>query len=233
MLSCQSLNLKRLYKLIKIDIKSNIKTITMIAATLFLFLFIMPFHDTVNTFNYFFILYVGGFIVTSRIFNELHDPQKASLFLMIPCSNLERFLNKWLLSSIGYAIGTLSICYLYSLLSASLNHFTDKQPINLFNADLWINICKYLILQSVVLLGAITFKKNSLIKTTFVLGILCTILSLFSLMVGWLLFFPNHLAEGVFMIQSSLNGWRFIFWIVIAPICWYITYLRLTEYELK
>ncbi len=227
------INLSRLHKLIMIDIKSNYKTIILIAATIFLFLFIMLSHETNPIDNYYFILYAGGFVITSRIFNELHDPQKASVYLMIPCSNLERFLNKWFLSAIYYAMGTLLICYLYSLISAILNGFSDRHPIDIFSPSLWIEIWKYLILQSVVLLGAITFKKNPLIKTTFVLGLLSAVLSLFSLLVGWLFFYPNHLGQGIYMIENSLRGWHFIFWIIIAPICWYITYLRITEYELK
>jgi hypothetical protein len=232
MISNDTFDLKRLYNLMMISLKSHAKTISIAAAMILLFVLLFPLSDPHSYGLFFFILYVGGFGVTSTIFNDLHNPQQAHLFLMLPCSNLERFLNKWLLSSIGYAIGTLILCYLFSLLSATINLFHDIHPLDLTDPDLWVDIGKYMILQSVVLLGAVIFKSHSLIKTALFIGCFFLVLSLFSLVVTTLVFFPNHLAQGAAMILTSLDGWHFAFWVVLAPICWYITYLRIAEYEL-
>ena len=223
-------NFKRLYNLMMIELKSESKNIFTYSMTILLFL-VFVHANKLGT--YFFILYTGGFILTSRIFNDMHNPQKSYLFLMLPCSNLERFMSKWLLSSIGYALGTLLLCYLVSFLLAAINLFTDKHPLDLFDASLWIGIWKYVILQSVLLLGAITFKSHSFMKTLLVLGCFFLVISLFSLFVTIIFFFPGHLDQGASMIEGSLYGWNFAFWVALAPVCWYITYLRIAEYELK
>jgi hypothetical protein len=224
---------KRLYNLIMISLKPQGRTLSIVAAVILLFVLFAPFTNSHNFSTYFTVLYFGGFIVTSKIFNDLHDPQQAHLFLMLPCSNLERFLSKWLLSSVGFALATLVLCFVFSLLTASINQFNDLHPLNLTEPDLWIEICKYIILQSVVLLGAVTFKSHSLIKTVLAVGCLFFVLSLFSFLVTLITFFPDHLAQGASMLTVSLTGWHFLFWVALAPICWYITYLRITEYELK
>jgi hypothetical protein len=226
-------NLKRLYNLILIELKSNAKSILIVSATIIVFLALLPFVKASNEDTYFTILYLGGFIVTSRIFNDLHDPVRAPLFLMLPCSNLERFLSKWFLSSIGYALGTLLVFYLFSLSSALLNLFIYKHPLAIMHGSLWIGIWKYSILQSLVLLGAITFKKYSLLKTTLVLACIFLAFTVFSFFVTLFIFLPSHLPQGAAMVETSLTGGNFIFWIIMAPICWYITYLRLSEYELR
>src|SRR5437870_5174244 len=103
---------QRLLRLLTNDLRLQTKTILITAITVAVFLALLPFHVTGSPDAYFLILYIGGFIVTSMAFNELHDRNKAHYYLTLPCSNLERFLNKWLLTSIGYAIGTLLIYYL-------------------------------------------------------------------------------------------------------------------------
>jgi hypothetical protein len=233
MINPDILNLKRLYNLIMIELKSESKTIFTYSMTIILFLILTPFSESGKLGSYFFILYTGGFVLTSRIFNDMHNPQKSYLFLMLPCSNLERFLSKWILSSVGFALGTLLLCYSYSLLIAAINSFDYKHPIDLFQENLWIDIWKYIILQSVLLLGAVTFRSHALMKTTLVLGCFFLAISLFSLFVTIIFFLPGHLDQGATMIEGSLYGWNFAFWVTLAPVCWYITYLRVTEYELK
>ena len=227
------LDFKRLYKLIMIDLKSQANMIAIITAAIVLLQLFMPFSEPNSFGTYFFILYCGGFVITARIFSDLHNPQQAYLFLMLPCSNLERFLSKWLLSSIGYAVGTLVICFLFSVLCAVSQIFTSRHPLDITQADLWVEICKYIILQAVVLLGAITFKSHALIKTGLVVGCFFLMLGLFTFFVGVVVFYPNHLLQGANMIEASIHGWNFIFWMIVAPVCWYLTYLRMTEYELK
>lgn len=232
--SSNTLNLKRLFWLIKNDLRLQSRPILIVACTVLIFLALMPFHVANSTAVYFLVLYTGGFIVTGLVFNELHDRSRASLALLLPCSNLERFLNKWFLTSFGYALGVLLIFYLFSLLSFVVNLFIFHQHIpmlNILQTVLWIGILKYVILQSILLLGAITFKKFALIKTALTLGCFLLVFGLFSIVLAWM-FCPDCF-QGMAFIQAILRGGHFIFWVIIAPFCWYITYLRLTEYELK
>ncbi len=226
-------DLQRLSHLIMNDLRIHAKTILIASAALVVCFALLPFHVTGNSASYFFILYTGGFIISSSAFNDLHDNLKAHLYLTLPCSNLERFLNKWLLTSIGYAIGLLIVYYLFSLLSSAVNLMAYNQrvnPLNILQPDLWIGIGKYIILQSVVFLGAIIFKKQALLKTTLAVGGFFLALSVFSVMISWM-FCPNCIQTG-FIIYSLMQGGYFLFWVVAAPFCWYLTYLRLSEREL-
>lgn len=230
-----TLNFKRFLYLLTNNLRVQAKPIMMVAATLTLFLMLMPYHASGESAMYFQILYIGGFIVTSLAFKDLHDHSKAHLFLMLPCSNLERFLSRWLLTSVIYALGTLLLYYVYSLVSTVvLIQIFNKQSstLPLIDSELWMGILKYIILQSVVLLGAISFKRFILIKTALVVGVFFTLLSLFSVLSGLVLLFPDY-SQSKSLFELMFNGSHFIFWVILAPFCWYLTYLRLTEYELK
>lgn len=227
-------NLKRLQHLMINDLKLQAKLILIVGAALVVFLSLIPFPVTGNSMVYFQILYIGGFIITSFAFTELHDFRRAHLLLTLPCTNLERFLNKWFLTSVGYAIALLIIYYLFSLLSATVNLVIYQQQVgvlDILQPALWEGIGKYIILQSIVLLGSILFKKYALIKTALAMGCLFFLVSMLLLWFAWS-FCPNC-ARGVFMIQTTLTGGYFVFWIIAAPICWFLTYLRLIKYELR
>lgn len=230
-MSVNSFSLQRLSRLIVNDLKLHSKTMLITAITLAIFLSLF----SMGGFGvYYIILYLGGFILTSFAFNELHDYRRAHLFLTLPCSNLERFLTKWFLTSIGYAIGVLIIYYVFSLINIAVNSLFYHQvinPLNLLQENLWLSIGKYIILQSIILLGAIVFKKYALIKTALVIASILLILTLFSFSLTWM-FCPDCIQSGEFILQNLLHGIYFTFWVIIAPICWYFAYLRLSKYEL-
>jgi len=227
-------NLIRLSHLIFNDVMSLKKPISIVAAILIIFSLFSPL-NAINGFStYFALLYIGGFIVTSFAFNDLHERSKAHLFLMLPCSNFERFLNKWLLSGIGYALSLLIAYYLFSFINGAINLLVFEQhipTINLLQSVLWIGIGKYLILQSVILLGAIMFRKYVLIKTALVVGCFFLIFTIFSAAINLIVLFPDY-SQGELLMHTAHKIGHFIFWVLLAPFCWTITYLRLTEYEL-
>lgn len=236
MSSIDHFSFKRLLQLTSNELRLYSKTILIVAATVAVFLTLLPFEASAGTSTYFVILYVGGFIITSFAFNDLHDRRKAHLFLMLPCTNLEKFLSKWLLTTLGYAMGLLLLCCIFSLLSMVINFLLLKSVVPFFDilqSGLWIGIGKYIILQSIVLLGAIIFKKYVLIKTALFIGCLLLLISIFSIMAAWV-FCHDCVFSGLSSVmQMIFKGGHFLFWIVLAPFCWYITYLRLTESELR
>jgi len=231
-----NLNVRRLWQLIKIDLSTNRKLISMTAILLIIFFALLPFHFSESIGTYLFVLYVGGFIVTSHAFNDLHDPKKGYYYLTLPCSNLEKFLSKWLMTSIGYALSVLLIYYVFSILSMLLNKLVfgySQPPLNLMQTTLWIGIGKYFILQSIVLLGAIFFKRHVLIKTALSLSAFFIAIGLTVIVATWM-FYPLNIATSLIgAIMTTLKGGYFIFWILLAPFCWYITYVRLCESEIR
>lgn len=225
-----TLSFCRLYHLMANDIRLNKKMILTIAATILVFLALMPFHATENSATYVFMLYLGGFILSSRAFSELHDPRRAALFFMLPCSNLERFLSKWLLTSIIYALALLVLYYLCSVLSVFINTlFLQKQVslLSLMDTSLWLSVGKYIVLQSIFLLGAIVFKKYAFIKTLLTLGCVFLIVSIFFGMFTWGA--CNDCTFKWWMVHNTV----WIFLMVAMPFCWIVSYLKLTEFELK
>ena len=228
------LNLKRLNKLMTNDVRLHSKNIIIVGLTLGILLALLPFHVTSDANAYYIILYIGGFIISSFAFADYHDSTKAFLSLTLPCSNLERFLSRWFLTSVLYAIGLLVLYYTFSLISYMVNLWVYHQQFQLLDIQqpvLWLEIGKYIILQSVIFLGAITFRKYVLIKTMLAIGCFFFALSMFTGLTTWV-FCPNCLQEGI-SIHLTTQGHDFIFWLIAAPFFWIITFLRLSKIELR
>lgn len=230
------LSLTRIVNLMKHDLIVRKKNILITAVTIILLLALVPGHITSTNSAYFNVLFIGGFVITAMSFKELCDQKSAAFYLTLPASNIERFVSKWFMTSIGYALGLLVVYCAFGLLSLLINQVVFGQTFYMFNLlspALWAGISKYIILQSVVLLGAITFKKNVLVKTALVVSALSILFGLASVLFVYI-FCPNCLIGGFAqLVMSSMYGANFIFWIVLAPFCWYITYLKLTEVEIR
>lgn len=229
-----TLNPKRIMKLITNDLLLHKKLILIVTATLFVFSLLLPELMAANQAVYFIILYGVGFIISSFAFNDLHETRKAYLWLMLPSSSLEKFISKWLLTSMIFALGSLIIYYILSFVILLFFALINKQSVSMpifFDTNLWLGIGKYVILQAVILLGAINFKRFTLIKTALSVGCIFVLISLIVLALAGLFYPFSHHAFASFL-RATVEGWHFIFWIALAPFCWYLTYLKLTESEL-
>lgn len=231
-----TLSFNRLYQLIKIDIITNKKNILVTSAAFIVILALLPFHVSGSADAYSWILYIGGFMITNQALNEMHDHRKAFSYLTLPCSNFERFLSKFLLTTIIFAIALLAVFYFFSVLSVVTNGLffhRDVAVFDLASMGLWIDIGKYIILQSIFLLGAAYFQKHSVTKTTLALGCLFIVLAILLFLFSWITC-PSCSQSGLFeLISKSFNGLYFVLWMVVAPICWFITYVRIAESEIK
>jgi len=230
-----SLNFKRVFQLMKIDVVTHKKTILLTAITIALALVLFPVHVTSTPSTYFFLLFAGGFIITGFSFKDLHQPQKAHQYLTLPASHLEKWTSKWLLTSVIYAIALFVVYYGFALLGLVVNQFIFNKVLILFNPltpAIWITICKYIILQSIVLLGAVIFKKNVLIKLALCLGALMFVVSTLTMLFTQL-FCPQCNIGGVMqLVTVTMKGAHFLFWVALAPFCWIVSYLRLKEAEI-
>jgi hypothetical protein len=124
-------------------------------------------------------LVAGGLIFTSMAFQDMHHPLERYQYLMLPCSNLERFLSRYLLT------GPLLILYVVIVFSGMdwiANLLTDawkgaREPLfSPFSTSALVLMRVYLGVHIVMLTGAICFRSYSLIKT---------VLSLLLLLVGF------------------------------------------------
>jgi hypothetical protein len=114
------------------------------------------------------LLVVGGFVVTSLAFADLHDERKGMLYLSLPGSLLEKFVSKLLQTSVFWAIGATIVYFVGSLAGAGISQLafggSHGGYLPLSPGDLEI-VWTYLLAQSIFLFGSIYFKKAAFIKT--------------------------------------------------------------------
>ena len=251
-------DLKRFWLLIKNDLLTNYRTILITAgAAIGILLFINMVAMLTNgeavvpLAFYLLMLFIGGFIVTSQSFNDLHHSQRSYVYLTLPASNLEKFLSKLVLTTIGYVTGTLILYFLFSVLMSVLNAllFGYGYPLfNPFDRVVWICIGIYIITQSIFLLGAVYYKKQAFIKTNLFLFLLQLAVSIFIVFLvkivfwnyiqGWS-FSPEDIILPSSALEDQLENFfmgfarlmKLIFYWLFAPFLWLITYFRLKETE--
>ncbi|MFH1851999.1 MAG: hypothetical protein ABIA75_06605 [Candidatus Neomarinimicrobiota bacterium] len=258
MSTAEKFDLNRFWHLVKNDLLTNYRTILIgggAALGLLFFINIISILSDgevlVPLVFYPLMLFIGGYIVTSLAFQDLHHPQRSYVYLTLPASNLEKFLSKLVLTTVGYIFGTLVLYFLFSLVMSLLNLllFSHGYPLfNPFDRIVWITIGIYTITQSIFMLGAAYFRKNALIKTIFSLHALAFAVIVFTgivfRIVFWDLFngfefnahdfdFPSNMAEK--RLENFFLGFaevmKFIFFYLLAPFLWLITYLRVKETE--
>lgn len=232
---------RRLGLFIKSDLAINSSKIFTFGLTVFVVLFLYGligfnelgadnFHPGVFSL----VLFGGGLWLTSRSFADLHDQERNQNFFLLPVSNLEKFLGRLLLTTVGYVVGIVLIFYVVSLLIAGFTWLAFGKTsviFQLIHKDIMDYFVVYLFYQSICFLGAIYFKSSNLNKT---------MLCFCGLALGFFL-----VALIIFAIFSGINfldGWKalelygktiqLILTIVVPPCAWLVTYLRLCESEI-
>jgi hypothetical protein len=206
---------------------------------------------------YFMLLYIGGFIVTSRVFKELHNTQKSYTYVTLPGSLLEKFTERWITSSIGYALGALLVYSMSAAISEIINRLLFGYGHTLFSPlsrTYLIGVAAYVVIQSVFLAGSVFFKKNPLIKTILMLTVLAIVLSMIAGLIVrfffWNRFISVQQSRQVFNSLHDLSDWmgmteadlqligrslwlgiRIFFWALLAPLCLIISYLKFKKIE--
>jgi hypothetical protein len=211
-----------------------------------------------HTVGFTLLLFFGGFIFTAHVYHELHKPLEGAAWLLMPASTLEKFLARAVLVSVGMAVGGGVIYFVFALVSEGINQLIFGRGHELFNPvsrDALLAMAHYIVWNAVVLLGAVYFRKNSLIKTVLSLTGLAIVLGLFAGLVVRVVFAPYFTglvitpeAEAAFTHAFSQVNWsgrilpvartlagigEVIYWAVLAPLCWVVGYLRLRETEVK
>jgi len=111
----------------------------------------------------------SGLLFSSSSFNDMHHPLERYHYLMLPVSNLERFLSRYLLTG--------PLLLLYVTVAFSIMDWTGNQVTALikdvseplfapFSEESLTTMRIFLLLQPVMFLGAICFRSYAWIKTT-------------------------------------------------------------------
>jgi hypothetical protein len=203
------------------------------------------------------LLFLGGFIVTSLAFREVWQNGGGIFYLSLPGSVFEKLLSKLLVTSVGFAVGSLLFMTGVTALSELIDHllfgfghgyfYVGSMLVAALKACLF-----YVITQSVFLLGSIWFKKVALIKTAVWVGIFAVGLAIVAGIAARIFLahkmnwtgmgFSMNLNNGDFMqmfgpgsrTHGGLSAFKIVTQVLfyaMAPVCWLATYFRLAEAE--
>jgi hypothetical protein len=234
-------SLKRLLLFMRLELVANHKIIMVFtaatASVLFLYSLVFPIRTSTENFHemaYLLLLFFGGFWISSLAFKDVHDDKKNYSFLTLPLSNFEKFFGKLLLTTVGYVVA-LSIGFSVLSLVVSgigLLLFKHTQPLfNPFDYEILSSLCWYFVWQSLFLLGSIYFTKHVLSKIV----LTASLIVIAFLGIGFifsLLLIGADASITMSWDAPAIGIMKKVVWVFLAPVCWVITYLRLTEAEL-
>ena len=184
----------------------------------------------------------GGLVLTGTIFADLHDPLQSAQYLTLPCSNLERFVSRYLLTGplyylyvlIGYAVFDWAAAQISDAMmgtrAAAFAPFSPKMR----EVTLW-----YFWLHALMFGGAIYFRSYALIKTALAAVLIATGMALIYMIALRIIFWdhfttllPNESAVRIeiFVIPAPAQvvaGLLIYLWVL------FIAYQCLREHEVQ
>jgi hypothetical protein len=199
------------------------------------------------------VLLIGGHIITSMSFRELHNKQKGYTFLTLPASQGEKYLSKLFITSIGYTAAVVCLYLIFSLLATGITELFFNRSHGVFNPFhhlMWRTIGIYIATHSVTFFCAVFFKRLQLLNEVLWLNILGIGFGVIAVLLAKLVFwnwFPGFFTSINFdhinivdpakqdalmsFFQGLLRFTEILFY-YIAPVFFWITgYFRLRETE--
>jgi hypothetical protein len=193
------------------------------------------------------VLMAGGLIFSSMAFKETHETGNDMRYLTLPCSNLEKTLSKFIMTTVCYVILSMIIYFLVTMIAAGFTLLVFGKNHVLFNpfdrTTLRVTGI-FLVIQSIFVFGSVYFKRMAFAKTILsVIGVVI-ILSLVSGLIYTIFHIDIFLQTGFKNFASMGPGFDpgffvdffktvpgIIFWCLLAPFFWVVTYFRLKEKE--
>lgn len=191
----QTLDMKRLWLTIVREFALNKINLLIIAASMILVSMIVTYvkgiysPDTVgyyqHTMRYYnsypIVVVIYCVVVTAFIFYDLNMPDKEIDYLMLPSSPLEKYLTKFLLTTIGFgllagfalAINTMQVNFLNG------GRYTTNYG-KIIVPEYWRYLQGYLIIHSIFFFGSVYFRKMELAKVILTIISLMTIIYFFT-----------------------------------------------------
>lgn len=192
--------------------------------------------------NYAASMMIGGFIMSSLAFSDLSSSLKRSNYLVLPASTFEKFLSMWLLTSAGWVVLYTLTFWVYTLLvnpmASLLFRSITFQPFEPFGEFSITVIQYYFVLQGIFLVAASHFRGYVFAKTVVVLVLFALVIGIVAYFIMRNSFLADHECTAgrceILDAMSVHTGWlvvKSLFWWVLAPLCWILTYLGLKETE--
>ncbi|MFD1872409.1 hypothetical protein [Hymenobacter bucti] len=187
-----------------------------------------------------FLLAAGTFFTTTAL-AEFGRGSRAALALMLPASQLEKYLVAWLFSLPIFFAVFVADFYLVDWLVISLSREADAVA-NVFTADIMGSVVLiYLVLHGVALWGSILFQQQQFIKTGFLVFAVAAGVSIINYQVMKALIGPEFRMSLPFTAVNLNNGPSVSLseaqsqplpLLVLLPLLWAAAYARLTEKQL-
>jgi len=185
---------------------------------------------------YLVVFMLGGYIFTSKAFDEMHAPQKSYMFLTLPVSATEKLLAGWFITSPVYVVVASLIMLLLSFISSLVAGNVQALPY-MFDDTFFNCIGVYMVTQAVFFLGATTFRGNNFLKTVLALIVVVLLIAAYTGGLGYALFGNSEmrLEEGKaneFERTADViadNVIPFLFRFVLAPFLLLVSYFKLKE----
>jgi hypothetical protein len=194
--------------------------------------------DMQGVLNFFVVIFfLGGFILTSNIFSELHTPQKSYFYLTLPVSTAEKLIGSWILTSPVYVVVFSIVAYLIYLVPTIMVGNAYRVPA-FFNQNTFQAIGSYMVIQTVFFLGAAYFRKYNFLKTVLSIFLFQILIGLYAGLLFWLLFGGGNINDRD--MDSGFKGTienivpqlaHVFFWYILGPFLLVISYFSLKERE--
>jgi hypothetical protein len=188
-------------------------------------------------------IFIGGYLVTSMAYNEIHTPARSQFFLTLPATNAEKLLSHWFLTSLLYIVIAYLVLFAILLLSSLITALIYGSGITLFQPFSSGNLKLmgiYMVTQSVFFLGAIYFRKNNLLKTILTAFVLMMFLSMWAGLAMWITFGTSHFSPDNESFSPAFVNYmenviptvaKIVFWGIITPFFLTVSYFTLKERE--
>ncbi len=214
----------------------------------------LPYNDSGYTELFSNLLFLGGFIMTSITFAQsMYSKSRQHAWLMLPVHAHEKLIEKIIYHALIYPLALILFMTLSTLIIEGVNTLVFGRHALVFtpiDAEIWKMVLHYIILQSVFLLGAAYFRTAHFIKTVLsliVVAMTLGLLSAFIFRITYAPYFHTMFQDPFYTDQASLMisveseplfrvieviG-KTVYWFLLAPFCWTVTYFRIREVEAK
>jgi hypothetical protein len=198
-------------------------------------------------------LVIGGLVLTSTGFAELHDGKRSYSYLMLPASPAEKVIAVIGATALIWIPFALASYTLFSLFVAGLSALIFGEAVPLYNPvapEVGRMVGDYVVAHAIVLFGAIYFRGKNLIKTVAALAGLGFAVAAIGGLLSWLLFrgaqqeiaslfmspgVPSLAYEQLTRFTDLLTGTLRVVEVlgqyVLPPALWVLTWQRFRETE--
>lgn len=227
-------NVNRFINILKIELYNHkVSYMISILITAVLYTFFSSFYTNriLNPEFLFNVSLLIGIVLSAGMFRELGHKEKASSFILTPGSNLEKWVSKFAISSVGYY---LAVCLVFTvlilffaLLRGTFSGVNFIYPLKAFSG--------FMFFHALFFFGSIVFEKSIIIKTLlaclgigFLLGILSAALEFMSYSID---FFNYQNLKGIIQFISNHSYLKHIASVLFTLLLYAASFLKLIKKE--